>query len=152
MDEGSFVAIVTVLVTLVNHVGVLAVIEVVDADIDGAGEGGTSLTRLELAVEVDTNIHAVIVGHAEIVAFPRLSQIAVPAFGINIGIIVGSLLSLSIFLHAQRGGVAGAVDPCGAEINRLVEFVAGNDAEVVTPVVLGRKWVTVVDGTPIKWS
>ena len=54
--------LVAVVVALVHKEGVLVVVEVVDADADGA------IAVFELFVEVDANVHTVVGGQAEGVA------------------------------------------------------------------------------------
>ena len=63
---------------LVQHVGVLAVVNVVDADVDGAA------AFLEFPVEIGAEVEPVVVGHPEVVAFN----------GGNIGIVVNPRIQL----------------------------------------------------------
>ena len=64
MHEGFAIAAVGVLVAGVSEVGVLFVVEIIDADVDGA----VPVFAFELAVEVYADVGAVVVGHAEVVA------------------------------------------------------------------------------------
>ena len=61
------------------------------------------------------------------------------------GVLVGAFLGLCVFLKAEGGGVAGAVDPCGADVDCFAEAVAEHDAEIVATVVFCRKGFAVVD-------
>ena len=63
LDKGAAVALVRILPTGVGEVGVLVVIEIVDADVDGTVEW----LAFELTVEIHTHIGAVVIRHAEIV-------------------------------------------------------------------------------------
>jgi hypothetical protein len=62
--KGAAVALVRILPTGVGEIGVLVVIEIVDADVDGTVEW----LAFELTVEVHTHIGTVVIGHAEVVA------------------------------------------------------------------------------------
>ena len=75
LDEGGVVVlavggVVAVAVALVDEIGVLAVVDVVDADVDGAH------AAFELFVEIEADIHTMVGGHAEVVAMGVVAELA----------------------------------------------------------------------------
>ena len=95
------------------------------------------MAALEVAVEVDTCIHAMIVGQAVIVAAADVGCQTVI-------ILVGRVLNGVEFLHCQCGGVAAGEDPADAGIDFVGELVGGDEAHIVPAVVLGWEHPAVV--------
>ena len=95
------------------------------------------MAALEVAVEVDACVHAVVVGQAVVVAAADVGCQAVI-------ILVGRVLNGVELLHCQCGGVAAGEDPADAGVDFVGELVGGDEAHIVPAVVLGREYSAAV--------
>ena len=101
---------------------------------------------LELAVEVDGEVEAVVVGEAVVVAAFDVGELR---HLVGRAVVVGGVVAgHGVALGGEGGGVAGGEDPCGADVAAVAEAVAEDDGEVVAPVVLGGELLAAVEPLP----
>ena len=99
---------ILVFAALVNHIGIFAVIEVIDTDVDGPP------TFFELTMEIDTDVHTVVVGQTEVVTVGNVTETLSACR--SSAILVGVLVRSAIAVKRQCGSVSRREDPGRTQI------------------------------------
>ena len=124
----------------------MAVIDIVDAHIDGAVGPESVAGRFEFAVEIGCQVKPVVVGHPVIVASLIMGQCSERRLSVvAAAIILGVFRGHGVGLFGKGGGVAGGIDPRGTDIAAVAELVVEHNTQIVPPVILGRERLAIID-------
>ena len=113
----------------IDEEGVVVVIDIVNAEVEG------EQTRIQRKVHVGAQVEAMIVAHAEVVAFQGVDVL-------EFAPIVGQSF---INLRSERAAIATAENPSAAQVELVAELVLHGDADVVATVVFGRKHFSIIN-------
>ena len=125
-----------VVVTIVEiyHERVHVVVGVVYAEVDSALY---IRVALELLVEVDTEVEAMVGLETIVIAVFKVTQ------GASIAICRVGLLFVVVGVECAT--IARGVYPCGAEVYAVTELIVGGNVDIVAAVILGMEGASFVD-------